>query len=319
MRRQIVEINAVAEKPLSDHLLTASEPWVARGFINNWPLAAAGKQSGQAALNYLESFYSGLAVKVILSESQNMARFFYNEDMSGFNFHAVETTLSRLFGQMIKYEGVPNAPSFYLGSVDVSELLPGFIVKNSLLTDLHNPTVSLWVGNQSRIAAHFDAPRNIACCVAGKRRFTLLPPEQAKNLYIGPWDLTPAGQPISLVDFHNPDYSIFPDFREAERNMWTVDLEVGDALYIPSFWWHHVEGLSSINGLINFWWHEADTTQLSLVNALKCASQLMNALPRDQRRAVKDLFDTYAFGDNAEPVRLVGNDHQRFTSNKEGR
>jgi len=306
VKRQIAEIDAFADRLLSDDLLTASEPWVARGFINSWPLAAAGMQSGRSALDYLESFYSGSSIKVILSEAQNMARFFYNEDLSGFNFHAVETTLNRLFGQMIKYDGIPNAPAIYLGSADVSELLPGFIVENSLATDLPNPTVSLWVGNQSRIAAHFDAPRNIACCIAGKRRFTLLPPDQAKNLYIGPWDLTPAGQPISLVDFQNPDYSLFPNFREAERNMWTVDLEVGDALYIPSFWWHQVEGLSSINGLVNFWWHEADTGELSLVNALKCTSQLMDALPGDQRRVIKDLFETYAFGDDAEPVRLSG-------------
>ena len=100
--------------------------------------------------------------------------------------------------------------------------------------------------------------------------------------------------------------------------MWTVDLEVGDALYIPSFWWHQVEGLSSINGLVNFWWHEADTSELSLVNALKCTSQLMEALPGDQQRAIKALFDTYAFGDDAEPVRLSGSGNQRFKSNKEG-
>ena len=41
--------------------------------------------------------------------------------------------------------------------------------------------------------------------VAGRRRFTLFPPEQVANLYIGPLDLTPAGQPVSLVDQAQPD------------------------------------------------------------------------------------------------------------------
>jgi hypothetical protein len=207
---------------------------------------------------------------------------------------------------LIKYERVPSAPSIYLGSIDVSRLLPGFSAENALATELCSPTTSLWIGNQSRVAAHFDAPRNIACCVAGKRRFTLLPPEQAKNLYIGPWDLTPAGQPISLVDFKNPDYSAFPRFKEAEQNMWTVDLEAGDALYIPSLWWHQVEGLSAINGLINFWWHESDIGEISIVNTLKSTSQIMQALPADQRLAMRALFDTYAFAEDASPAQVVG-------------
>ena len=94
--KRIVEINALADEPISDGLLTASEPWVARGFTNGWPLAAAAKQGAQSALRYLETFYDGLTVKAIVAESQHMGRFFYNKDMSGFNFYTVETTLRRL-------------------------------------------------------------------------------------------------------------------------------------------------------------------------------------------------------------------------------
>ena len=309
-KKRVAEVNTSAQTILPDSLLTASEPWVARGFTDSWPLAAAGKQGFQSALSYLETFYGGRPVKAILAEPQHLGRFFYNEDMTGFNFYTVETTLRRLFSQLIKFQSTPNAPAVYLGSAEVSNLLPGLSAENSLVTELSNATMSLWIGNQSRVAAHFDFPRNLACCVVGKRRFTLFPPEQAKNLYIGPWDLTPAGQPISLVDFKNPDYSAFPRFKEAESNMWTVDLDVGDALYIPSLWWHQVEGLSAINGLINFWWHEADTGELSPLNTLKSASKLIKALPKDQQRAMKCLFDTYVFEENAEPEWLESDQPQ---------
>ena len=63
-----------------------------------------------------------------------------------------------------------------------------------------------------------DLPDNLACVVAGRRRVTLFPPAQLENLYIGPLDHTPAGQAVSLVDFHAPDPARFPKFTEALRH-----------------------------------------------------------------------------------------------------
>jgi len=103
--------------------------------------------------------------------------------------------------------------------------------------------VSFWLGNKTRISAHYDYPDNIACVVAGTRRFTLFPPEQIGNLYVGPVDKTPSGQAISLVDFSNPDLERFPNFELAMQAGYQAVCEPGDAIYIPSLWWHHVESL----------------------------------------------------------------------------
>ena len=35
---------------------------------------------------------------------------------------------------------------------------------------------SLWLGNRTRIAAHYDLPDNLAVVAAGRRRFTVFPP-----------------------------------------------------------------------------------------------------------------------------------------------
>ena len=58
----------------------------------------------------------------------------------------------------------------------------------------------IWIGTESVAKAHYDVPRNIACCVLGHRRFTLFRPEQIVNLYPGPLQLTPGGQVVTMAD-----------------------------------------------------------------------------------------------------------------------
>jgi hypothetical protein len=77
------------------------------------------------------------------------------------------------------------------------------------------------------------------------------------NLYIANTDISPGGRPISLVNLKDPDLNTFPKFANALAVAQTTVLNVGDALYIPANWWHHVEALDDINILINFWWRGA--------------------------------------------------------------
>ena len=152
-----------------------------------------------------------------------------------------------------------------------------------------------WLGNNTRVSAHFDFPDNVACVVAGKRRFTLFPPEQIGNLYIGPIDRTPSGQAISLVDFANPDFDKYPKFATALESAVSYELEPGDAIFIPSMWWHHVESLSDFNLLINYWWITSPPAMGSPITALLHAILAVRDLPERQREAIRGLFDHYVF------------------------
>ena len=78
-----------------------------------------------------------------------------------------------------------------------------------------SPLKSIWVGNKTIVPPHYDVPDNIAFVCAGTRKFTLFPPSQLKNMYVGPLEHTPAGQPISLVDIDNPDLTKFPKVEQA--------------------------------------------------------------------------------------------------------
>jgi hypothetical protein len=131
--------------------------------------------------------------------------------------------------------------------------------------------------------------------VAGRRRITLFPPQQLRNLYIGPLDLTPAGQPVSLVDFSAPDFNRFPRFAQALEHAQVAELDAGDALLIPSMWWHHIEALEGFNALVNYWWRQTPEWMDTPMNALMLALMTVRDLPADQRAIWRDVFEHYVF------------------------
>lgn len=301
---QINEVHLSLGVTPADELLHSDTPWVARAYVADWPVVKAAERNPEAALSYLADFYEGRPVGAFLAEPEAEGRFFYNEDVTGFNFIQVTTRLDQVFEKLLTFaQSDESNPALYVGSTQTSAWLPGFNEANPLPFSLPNPMTSLWIGNQSRVAAHFDFPRNIACCVLGERRFTVFPPEQVKNLYIGPWDLTPAGQPISMVDFHNIDYEKYPLFKEAEAHAQTVILHPGDVIYLPNMWWHQVEALSPINGLVNFWWQETSGVYGSPTEALKHALLSIRSLPLAQRQALKAMFDHYVFAETTEHLQ----------------
>jgi hypothetical protein len=121
--------------------------------------------------------------------------------------------------------------------------------------------------------------------VAGKRRFTLFPPDQIGNLYLGPLEFTMAGPPASMVDFHAPDYDRYPKFRDAEKAGLIADLEPDDAIYVPSLWWHHVESEGPLNLLVNYWWMPVGAG--SVLEPLMLSLLALRDQPRPKKRRGK--------------------------------
>jgi hypothetical protein len=222
-------------------------------------------------------------------------RFFYNADMSGFNFRQQQVPLRVALDTLLKYLEQDAPPAIYIASTSLESFLPGFRAENDIDLGERDPLASIWIGNRTRIAAHQDVPDNLACVVAGRRRITLFPPQQLRNLYIGPLDLTPAGQPVSLVDFATPDLSRFPRFAQALEHAQVAELGAGDALLIPSMWWHHIEALEGFNALVNYWWRQTPEWMDTPMNALMLALMTVRDLPPDQRAIWRDVFEHYVF------------------------
>lgn len=276
---------------LGADVLRSTQPVVLRDLVRDWPLVQAAKRSDADFCDYLRRFGAGTRVGLWRGGPAIDGRFFYNDDHTGFNFQREIGSFDALLDELLA--GTHDA--LYLGSTELDGSFPGLRQDNPLDLGVSDPLVSLWLGNRARVAPHFDAPDNIACVVAGRRRFTLFPPEQVSNLYIGRLDVTPAGQPISLVDVAEPDLARFPRYAEALRHAQVVELEPGDAVFIPSMWWHGVQSLAPVNALVNFWWRQSPAYMDTPLNTLMMALLSLRDLPPAQRDAWRSLFDHYIF------------------------
>lgn len=281
-------------------LLTAERPCVVRGAFAHWPVVQAARQSDESLARYLVSQYNGVHVGLFQLAPAARGRVFYADDtLSGFNFSRHAATLDQVLTGLLRLAEVPEPPALYVGSTTVEAVLPGFLDANAMGLGDRDALVSLWLGNRTRIAAHYDLPDNLAVVAAGRRRFTLFPPEQLHNLYLGPLDPTPAGQPVSLVDFAAPDLARFPRFPLAWEAGECVDLEPGDALFIPSMWFHHVEGLAPVNLLINAWWRQTPDHVDSPLTTLRLALMTLRDLPEKERRVWRHHFEHFIWGADA--------------------
>jgi hypothetical protein len=229
-------------------------------------------------------------------------RIFYREGLNGFNFVRNRLPLTAVAEQALRYAGHAHAPSVAVQSAPIHQSLPGFEQANPL--PLADPSAEprIWLGNAVTTPTHLDEWFNIGCVVGGRRRFTLFPPEQIANLYVGPLDYAPTGAPMSLVQLHAPDLARFPRFQAALAAARSAELGPGDALYIPPLWWHHVESLEPLNVLVNYWWHASGAPLGSDAgfDALRHAILNIRTLPEPARAAWRSLFEHYVFGDEAE-------------------
>ena len=233
-------------------------------------------------------------------------KFFYNDDLTGLNFQRRQQPLAQSVHELLALIDDPHPPALYVGAMPAPATLPGFTRDNAL--DLVDPAVMprLWLSNRCTVQTHYDLSFNVAVVLGGRRRFTLFPPEQLLNLYVGPLDFTLAGQPISMVRMESWDEARYPLFREAWRHAQAAELDPGDAIFIPYMWWHHVVSLAPFNVLLNYWWDDVPPWQGSAFDVLLHALMSVRTLPPERRELWRKIFDHYVFQTGGDPVAHLG-------------
>lgn len=302
--RAITEYHEVDRDKFERDIVSKGEPAVLRGLVCDWPIVHAAQQGDEQVAKVLGDAATNEPFESWFGSPEIEGRFGYNANLSGFNHDRRLATVGQLLDLLLRQKGHERPYSIYAGGIPVRRYLPGLLATMPVaLLDLSKTTlISLWLGNRTRTAAHWDLPQNLACVVCGRRRFTLFPTEQLPNLYVGPLDFTLAGQPISLVDLDEPDLKEHPRFQEALDAAQQADLRPGDAVYIPSLWWHAVASLEEVGAMINFWWRDAEPPLLTPLNALYHAAITMKGLPPAELARWRVMFDHYIFGDNGDPA-----------------
>jgi hypothetical protein len=220
----IERIEHCDEETFRDHLRTGT-PLVITGLVRQWP--AFGKWTP----DYLADACGDRPITV--------SEYAGGKALSGHVRLTARAYLDRLRGD-------PGAGQcYYMETNRLSELseglyqdlaFPGFLEGLPEADDLI--FFGLDVGSCCHIHPHHEA---VTFQILGKKTFTLYHPRDARNLYLGPFY---GDYRRSRIDFSAIDHARFPRARRLVR--YDVELQAGEALYIPVQWahWTHGHGLN---------------------------------------------------------------------------
>lgn len=300
----IPEMAAIDRATFETDIVPAGEAVVLRGQVGNWPLVTAGKGGSQALAETLGGISPDTRVRTFSQPATSGSRFFYADDFKSLAFDINTPPLADLLQRLIALETASEPEAVFAGGVPLTGGMAPVATAQaiSLLPPETERLVSLWIGNRTRTAPHWDLPQNLAGVIAGRRRFLLFPIEQIANLYVGPLDFTLAGQPISLVDPRQPDADRFPRFAEAMRHARQAVLEPGDMLYMPAMQVHYVESLDPFSMMLNIWWRDGPEHLATPFMTLLHGLLTLRGMPPRERQAWKVLFDRYLFQDDEDPM-----------------
>ncbi len=282
-------------------IVTEGEPAILKGLFGAWPSLAAGMQSPATLNAYFKRLDRGSPVPVMEAPARHKGQFAYGADLREFTFTKRQAPLGPTLDRIESLIGQTDTPTVAIQMLQLASAMPDFVEHNPMPL-LPGIGPRLWLGGAVHTRTHNDHDHNLACVIAGRRRFVLFPPNQITNLYVGPLDNPP---PLSLVDPEAPDLARFPRYREAVAAARVAFLEPGDALFMPRYWWHHVTSLDPYNAMVNYWWSETATGAADPSDAFLAALLAFKDLPSTERNYWREMIAAFVFADRGDVLSHI--------------
>ncbi|MEO3690716.1 cupin-like domain-containing protein [Roseateles paludis] len=295
----------IAEAPASaaHACLTQQQPVVLRGLAADWPCVKAASQGLDNCLRFWLEEANDEPVDAVLGHPREGRQFGFTLDATGFNFLHDRKPIAALLEQLWRYAQFPDPPALALQSAEIRRCMPGFEARHPMPWVPPGTAPRLWLSNRATVPAHFDASYNLAIVVAGRRRFTLFPPQAVPDLYFGPLEHAPTQAPTSMANVQAPDFERHPRLHAALAVATQAELAPGDAIYMPPLWVHSVESLDPVNGLVNCWWRPETAPGAGPDNpaaALWLATLALRRLPPEELANWRAVFEHFVFDAGAD-------------------
>src|SRR5579875_1115641 len=128
----IAERGAVDAETFAREILPGYRPVVLRGQVAAWPAVAAGRAGPREAAAYLARFAGPRPTDVMIGPPAIGGRFYYADDMRGFNFTRQQVPLPALIARLLALLDRPDGYALYAGAAAADDHLPGWTAANAL-------------------------------------------------------------------------------------------------------------------------------------------------------------------------------------------
>lgn len=214
-------IKSISKADFIEQYYKPQKPVLMADLIKDWP---AYKKWN---LDYIQSLAGDQIVPL-----------YNNEPTTGRKNSVVPAKKMKLYDyiDILKTQPTDLRMFFYNVLQKMPELTKDFSYPDLGLKFFKKLPVMFFGGKGSKVLAHYDM--DLADLVHfhfhGNKHVTLFAPDQAKHLYKVPFTV----HNLEIIDMDQPDFEKYPALQLAEGI--SVEMKHGDALYIPSGYWHYI-------------------------------------------------------------------------------